>query len=65
MNKKSMSTIEVRKSIKVVVYNINSLKGNRYKLEILIDKLREEDYDMIGVIETNITEKEGQYLTRY
>ena len=59
MNKKSMSAIEVRKSIKVATHNINSLKGNRHKLEILIDKLREEDYDIVGVIETNITEKEG------
>ena len=50
MNKKSMSAIDVRKSIKIVAHNINNLKGNRHKLEILIDKLREEDYDMIGVI---------------
>src|SRR5438128_165555 len=60
-----MSAIEIRKSIKIATHNINSLKDNRYKLEILIDKLREEDYDMIEVIETNITEKEGQYITRY
>ena len=59
MNKKSMSTIKVKKSIKIATYNINSLKGNRHKLEILIDKLREEEYNMVGVIETNITEKEG------
>ena len=34
--KESIIAIEVRKSIKIAVHNINSLKGNRYKLEILI-----------------------------
>ena len=64
MNKKSMIAIKVRKSIRIAAHNINRLKGNRHKLEILIDKLNEEDYDMIGVIETNILEKKSQYITR-
>ena len=51
--------MKARKSIRIVAHNINRLKGNRHKLEILIDKLNEEDYNMIGVIETNISEKEG------
>ena len=60
-----MKAVEVRKSINIATYNINRLKGNRHKLEILVDKLEEEDYDMIGIVETNISEKEGQYLVRH
>ena len=55
VNKKSMSAIKVRKSIRIVAYNINRLKGNRHKLEILIDKLNEEEYDMIEIIEIKIS----------
>ena len=47
--KESIIAIEVRKSIKIAVHNINSLKGNRHKLEILADKFEEEYYDMIGI----------------
>src|SRR5437868_3075762 len=63
--KKNMKTVEVRKSINIAAHNINRLKGNRYKLEILVDKLEEEDYDMIRIVETNISEKERQYLVRH
>src|SRR5437868_429735 len=59
-----MGAMKARKSIRIAAHNINGLKGNRHKLEILIDKLNEEDYDMIGVIEINISEKESQYITR-
>ena len=65
MNKKSISTIEVRKSIKIVAYNINSLKGNKHKLEILADKFKEEDYNMINILEMNIFKKEENYIIRY
>src|SRR5437868_3940188 len=63
--KENVKAVEVKKSIKIVAYNINSLKGNRYKLEILIDKFEEEDYDMIGILEMNILEKERYYIIRY
>ena len=63
--KEITTVIEVRKSIKIAAHNINSLKGNRHKLEILADKFEKEDYDMIGILETNIFEKEGYYIIRY
>src|SRR5437868_8252789 len=56
---------EIRKRINIAVHNINGLKGNRYKLEILVDKLEEEKYDLVGIVETNISEKEGQYITSH
>src|SRR5437868_519004 len=60
--KENVKAIEVRKSIKIAVYNINSLKGNRHKLEILVDKFEEEDYDMIAILEMNIFKKKGHYI---
>jgi hypothetical protein len=56
---KSISVTEIRKSVKIAAHNINGLKGNRHKLDILIDKFEEDNYDIVGVIETNITKKEG------
>ena len=50
---------EIKKRINIAIHNINGLKENRYKLEILVDKLEEEKYDMVGIVETNISEKEG------
>ena len=63
--RKNVKAVEVKKSINIATHNINRLKGNRHKLEILVDKLEEEDYDMIGLVEMNISEKECQYLVRH
>ena len=60
--KGNIKIAEIRKRINIAVHNINRLKGNRYKLEILVDKLEEEKYDLVGIVETNISEKEGQYI---
>src|SRR5437868_7342579 len=63
--KENIKAIEVKKSIKIVAHNINGLKGNRHKLEILVDKFEEEEYDMIGILEMNILEKEGHFIIRH
>src|SRR5205085_10498738 len=63
--KSNIKIAEIRKRINIAIYNINGLKGNRYKLEILVDKLEKEKYDLVGIVETNISEKEGQYITSY
>jgi len=60
--KGNIKIAEIRKRINIAVHNINGLKGNRHKLEILVDKLEEEKYDLVGIVETNISEKEGQYI---
>jgi len=60
--KDNIMIAEIRKRINIAVHNINGLKGNRHKLEILVDKLEEEKYDLVGIVETNISEKEGQYI---
>ena len=63
--KDNIMIAEIRKRINIAVHNINRLKGNRHKLEILVDKLEEEKYDLVGIVETNISEKEGQYITSH
>src|SRR6266480_5333300 len=63
--KDNITIAEIRKRIKIAVHNINGLKGNRHKLEILVNKLKEEKYDLVGIVKTNISEKEGQYITSY
>ena len=63
--KENVKAIEVKKSIKIAAHNINGLKRNRHKLEILVDKFEEEEYDMIGILEMNILKKEGYFITRH
>ena len=45
-------------------HNINGLKANRGKLENIIDYMEEKNIDIMGIGETNISEKEGRYTTR-
>ena len=56
--------IETRKEIKITVHNINSLKGNRYKIESIVEKIEKNEYDIIGIVETNITSREGQFIVK-
>jgi exonuclease III len=48
--------------LKIACHNINGLKGNRYKIESIAERIESEGYDIIGLVETNISEKEGQYI---
>jgi exonuclease III len=45
-----------------VVHNINGLKGNRHKIEPIIERIENKSLDIIGIVETNITSKEGHYI---
>ena len=63
--KGNIKIAEIRKRINIAVHNINGIKGNRHKLEILVDKLEEEKYDLVGIVKTNISEKESQYITSH
>ena len=40
--------------LKIATYNINRLKANSYKLDILIDYAIEKNIDILEINETNI-----------
>ena len=48
--------------LKIATHNINRLKANSYKLDILIDYAIEKNIDIIGINETNILEQQGKFL---
>ncbi|CAG8758319.1 14437_t:CDS:1, partial [Dentiscutata heterogama] len=51
--------------LKVACYNINGLRNtNSYKLEGLLDWAIEEDIGIIGMAETNMKSKEGNYMLK-
>ena len=49
-------------TLKLGTHNINSLKVNSHKLDMLLDQMREENIDIIGISETNISERQGKFL---
>ena len=48
--------------VKIGFYNINSIKGNRTKLQELIDFGIEENLDILGITETNINAREAVFF---
>jgi exonuclease III len=60
--KNEIRKIEDKISLKIACHNINGLKGNRDKMETMIDRIENENYDIIGIVETNITDKEGCHI---
>ena len=48
--------------LKIAIYNINGLKANSYKLDILIDYAIEKNIDILEINETNILEQQGKFL---
>ena len=48
--------------IKIACHNINGIKQNKQKIDLLQDWIKEEDIGICGIVETNITSKEGRFL---
>src|ERR1043165_3742321 len=51
-----------RKEIKIACHNINGLKTKGWKLESLLGWAEEEEITILGITETNLTEREGRFL---
>ena len=49
-----------REFIKIGAYNINRIKGDNMKVELLAEYGKSEGYNIIGIVETNIGEQEGK-----
>src|SRR5437868_3045888 len=50
------------KIIKIRAHNINGIKGDNMKVEQLAEYRKLEEYNIIGIIETNIGEQEGKWI---
>jgi len=51
------------KDIKIACYNINGFKTKGWKLENLLSWAEEEEIVILGITESNLTEREGNFLT--
>ena len=49
-----------REKVKMGMHNINRLKGDMTKLDRLVEYCKEEHFNLVGISETNINEKEGE-----
>ena len=49
---------------KLACHNINGLKRNIQKFDISLDWMNENSCDVLGLVETNISDKEGFFLGR-
>src|ERR1043165_82436 len=54
---------EGKKEIKIACHNVNGLKTKGWKLENLLGWAEEEEITILGITETNLTEREGKLLT--
>ena len=48
-------------TLKVATHNINGIKGNTTKLELLAKWAKEERIDILGINESNIDERQGKF----
>src|ERR1043165_4278326 len=51
-------------NLNIAAHNINGLKRNNQKMETLCEWLIDNKIDIIGLSETNISSKEGFFITR-
>ena len=49
-------------NLKLACHNINGLKSNNQKLLHLLDWAKEKDIDILGITETNISDKKDHYI---
>ena len=51
-------------TLKVALHNINRIKGNFTKLELLLDWAYKENIDMIGINKTNTTGRQNNFYLK-
>ena len=53
--------VEDYQILNIAIYNINRIKGNAIKLELLLEWASQEKIDIIGVNKTNTTERQSKF----
>jgi exonuclease III/ribonuclease HI len=53
--------VEDYRTLKIATHNINGIKGNMDKLEMLLEWASKESIDLIGINETNTTERQNNF----
>ena len=48
-------------TLNIIAHNINGLRGNDSKLFTLIEYCKNKDVDIVGITETNLERREGEY----
>ena len=62
LERKSSEKEEYFRLIRLGVHNINSIKGNSYKIQEFLDYCNGQKLNVVGITETNIKEKEAKFL---
>ena len=60
-NRNRQKLIEDYRTLKIAMHNINGIKGSFSKLELLLDWAKKEKIDIIGINETNTTERQNKF----
>ena len=60
-NKNRQKLIEDYRTLKIATHNINGIKGSFSKLELLLNWAKKEKIDIIGINETNTTERQNKF----
>ena len=60
-NRNRQKLIEDYRTLKIATHNINGIKGSFSKLELLLDWAKKEKIDIIGINETNTTERQNKF----
>ena len=53
--------VEDYQILNIATHNINRIKGNAIKVEILLEWARQEKIDIIGINKTNTTERQNKF----
>src|SRR5437868_4251407 len=53
--------VEDYQILNIATHNINRIKGNAIKVEILLEWVRQEKIDIIGINEMNTTERQNKF----
>src|SRR6185436_9868849 len=65
---KEASLIEsIRKSnleLNIACHNINGMKSNKHKIELVYEWVIDNKIDILGLAETNISKKEGFFISK-
>ena len=53
--------VEDYRILNIATHNINGIKGNAIKVEILLEQARQEKIDIIGINKMNTTERQNKF----
>ena len=63
-NRSRQVNIEDYQTLKIATHNINRIKGSFSKLDLILEWAKKESIDIVGINESNTTEKQNKFNTK-